>query len=236
MTVESQVQKQNPGNIVSLFTLSTSNLGGSTTFNFTAMSRETTSVVFNGVTYTPIDIEAEGFEWDGKGAFPKPKLRVSNVAGLVSAAIVGENDLIGATLTRIKTFEEFLDDGANPDPNAKFPTEIYTIEQKLVQNKVYVEWQLSSSLDQADRKLPGRITLRDRCTQTYRVYDGVSNFNYTNVSCPYVGTNYFDTSGDVTTIDKDSCGRRLKDCKLRFGDFAELPTYAFPGIARTRSN
>ena len=236
MSIESEVQNLHADNIVTLYELDTTVVGGVDIFRFTRKSRESAEIQFGGNTYTPIDIEATGFLWDGKGAFPRPKLKVSNVAGLVSAAIISQNDLIGSRLIRTRTFEQFLDDGSNPDPTAMFPQDIYVVEQKTNQNKVFVEWQLSSALDQTGRQLPGRQCLRDRCTHTYRIWNSVAGaFDYANASCPYVGSVYYDENGvSVTGAVADTCGRRLTDCRLRFGQNGVLPTRAFPGIARTR--
>ena len=47
-------------------------------------------------------------------------------------------------------------------------------------------------------------------------------------------TDYYDAYGVATTSGGDVCGRSLSDCQDRFGDYADLPTRAFPGVGRTR--
>lgn len=236
MTIALEVQKLETDNIVALFQLDTTPIGGTTVFNFTKKMRENSYISFDGVQYAAIDISADGFLFDGQGQFPTPRIQVSNVGNILTSAIIEFKDLVGATLTRIRTFEQFLDDGSNPDPTATFPIDIYTVEQKTKHNKIFVEWQLSAIIDQTGRQLPGRTILRDICTHRYRIWDTISEtFDYSNATCPYVGVNNFNEQ-DVSQSDpaNDKCGKRLTSCKLRFGERGVLPTRAFPGVARTR--
>lgn len=235
MTISEEVQKLETDNIVTLFQLDTTPIGGSSVFNFTKKMREDSYISFGGVQFAAIDISYDGFLWDGRGGFPKPTIQVSNVANLLTALIVEFKDLCGAKVTRIRTFEQFLDDGSNPDPEATFPLDIYQIEQKTQHNRVFVEWQLSSILDQTGRQLPGRIILRDVCTHTYRIYNpATGTFDYSNASCPYTGSKSFNENDQATTAPFDKCSKRLTGCKLRFGERGELKTRAFPGVAKTR--
>ena len=236
MTISGDNQKLNAGNIVTLFQLDTRPIGGTEVFNFTKRMREADYVSFGGVAYAAINITAKGFLYDGKGPFPTPTLQVSNVGNLLTAVVIEMKDLVGAKLTRIRTFEQYLDDGDNPDPDSMYPPDYYVVEQKTNHNKVFIEWKLSSILDQTGRELPGRTILRDVCTHTYRVYNPVTGmFDYTNASCPYVGAKNFTEADKSTTLaSADNCSRRLTGCKLRFGSNAKLPTRAFPGVGKTR--
>jgi lambda family phage minor tail protein L len=236
MTIATENQELNGDAIVTLFILDTSPIGGGNPFYFTKRMQETEYVSFGGIQYAAIDINANGFLYDGKGAFPTPRLQVSNVGNLLTAVVIELKDLVGAKLTRIRTFAKYLDDGSNPDPDAMYPPDYYVVEQKLNHNKVFIEWQLSSILDQTGRELPGRTILRDVCTRTYRIFNPVTNtFDYSNATCPYTDARYFDEADKSTTIAaKDSCSRRLPACKMRFGQNAQLPTWAFPGVGKTR--
>jgi lambda family phage minor tail protein L len=74
--------------------------------------------------------------------------------------------------------------------------------------------------------------------------DGIldASVNYTTetdpeISCPYQGASYFNDAGDITEEpSEDSCGRRLRDCKLRFGSVSPLPFDGFPNIKRFMRN
>lgn len=236
MTISADSQSLEAGAIVTLFQLDTSKIGGSAEpFRFTKRMRETSSISFDGVPYSAIDINAKGFLWDGKGAFPTPTLQISNVGNLLTAVMIDLKDFIGATLARIRTFEKYLDDGAEPDPDQHFPIDYYTVEQKTKHNKVYVEWKLSSVLDQSGRQLPGRTILRDVCTHTYRIWNAeTQTYDYTNASCPYAGAASYDRTDAIADPQNDNCARRLTSCKLRFGSNGVLPTRAFPGVGKTR--
>lgn len=237
MTIQSEVQKLSPDKIVILYQLDTTQIGGNDIFCFTKASRPGgPSIFFDGVEYLPIDINATGFGYDGGGAFPTPKLQVSNVAGVLTSLMLTLGDFIGATLTRVRTFEQYLDDGATPDPDQIFPPDIFTVEQKTAHNKVFVEWRLSSIIEQTDRQLPGRLILRDYCPFNYRQWDAVAAaFNYTNVVCPYSGTNYFTEDNVATIAANDKCQKTLTACGLRFGTRNEIKFGGFPGVARERT-
>ena len=122
MTVNSSIfsdlQKINPSAIIELFTLQlSSSLHGATTINrFHAGSNLNANgrIVWNSNEYLRFPIEVTGFSFQ-KGQLPRPKMRISNATGLISAILltVNEtttgNDLTGATVTRIRTLAKFLD-------------------------------------------------------------------------------------------------------------------------------
>lgn len=196
-------------------------------------------ITFGGFTYTLYPIEAEGFERGSEGTMPTPTIKVSNVLGGVSSILQEYNDLVGATVRRIRTFRKFLDDMPTADPDSYFPIDEYVVNRKTAQNKVYVEWELRSVLDLEGKYIPKRVCLRNICTHRYRLWrpndllpEG-GQFDYSCAECPYTGTNYFLKDGSTTTSPADdACGKRLSDCKKRFGETAELPFGGFPGISR----
>ena len=231
--IAQESQSFSPDDMVVLFELDATTIGGSI-LRFTSSAWEDKEIKFDDNTYSPVPVEAEGFEWNGRGTFPTPTLRVSNVNKVASAAVIDYEDLLGATVKRTRTFRQFLDDGTSPDPTATFPIDIYKVERKTAHNKVFIEWELSSAIDQEGRRLPGRQVLRDACTHKYRTWNG-SAFDYSNVTCPYVGSALFDETGTAATNETDRCGKKLSDCRLRFGEHGKLPTRAFPGLARIRA-
>lgn len=235
MSIATEVQQLEGDNLVTLYKIDPTKIGGSTPFYFTNRMYDAAYVSFGGQQYAAIDVTASGFLYDGRGAFPTPILQVSNVNNLLTAVVVELKDLVGATVTRIRTFEKHLDNGSDPDGDAHFPPDIYQIEQKTRQNRIFIEWRLSSPLDQTGRQIPGRTMLRDVCTHTYRLYNpATNNFDYTNATCPYVGTGYYDENELTVPKSDDKCGKRLSGCRKRFGQNGELPFRGFPGIARTR--
>lgn len=220
---------------VVLFQLDATALGGGI-YCFTQSAYEQAPVSFATLTYTPVDIHAEGFEWNSAGTLPTPRIRMSNADRLVGSIAVEYGDLLGAKLTRIRTFRRFLDGQPEADPFAHFPLDIYRIERKTTQNKVFVEWELSAAMDQEGRMLPGRQVLRDACTHRYRRWTG-TGWDSRDATCPYEGGLYFKADGTPTgAAAEDACGKRLSDCRKRFGSTGVLPTRAFPGVARLRLN
>jgi lambda family phage minor tail protein L len=231
--IAQEAQKASVSNLITLYELDATALGITPVRRFTPMTKNGAAVSFGGNTYLPLDMEAEGFEWSGVAAPPNPKIRMSNVLGLIGGLVIGSGDLVGATFTRIRTFKRFLDTEPDADGSMHLPLDVYRIERKSSHNKKFIEFELSTPFDHQGRMLPARQCLRDACTHIYRRYvDGA--FVYEKATCPYAGSTYYDDKG-LLTLDptKDRCGKRLSDCKKRFGT-APLPTRAFPGMARTR--
>lgn len=233
-TATELLQDFNAGRIVTLYTLDATSIDGTTLFHFTdSTSTDGNAIVFDGVVYVPIPIEVSGFEKDSNAAPPRPKMKVGNAAGTLSALLQEFGDLVGARLTRIKTFERFLDAGEEPDPDQTFGTEIYHISRKTEQNKVYVEFELATPMDQQNVRLPGRKQFRRHCSRVYRKFNAAANeFDYTHATCPYVGETSFDQNGVVTSPENDVCAHHADACDLRFP--GALPMHAFPGMNRVR--
>ena len=236
--VRQEVQKFDPDRIVTLYELDLSILGGPIIYFTPATLEDGNYISYGGNTYVSYPIDAEGFDRTGSGTLPNPTLRVSNVLGGTSAILQEYSDLVGCFFRRIRTFRKYLDDQPTADPEAVFPIEEYKIDKKVSQNKVYIEWELRSALDQTGKYIPRRVCLRNYCMHRYRIWmkdDTLPEggfFNYSMVDCPYVGTTYYDRNSEVVaTPDKDVCGKQLKDCKKRFGD-TELPFGGFPGMAK----
>jgi lambda family phage minor tail protein L len=247
-SIASDKQKLSPGNLVELFDLDLSIYQVGLIYRFCSSFTNTESILWQGNSYTLLPIVAEGFEVSGRGTLPTPTLKICNVGNLISAISSEFGDIIGATLTRWKTYEHYLDGGASADPNQHYPKEIWLIERKKNQNKVFVEFELSASIDQEGRLLPGRQILRDACTHRYRVWDATTNsFDYANATCPWAGSDslpggaedpYFTEVGARTGDPaSDVCGKKLTDCKLRFmHQFkkVDLPFRGFPSVSRIR--
>jgi lambda family phage minor tail protein L len=228
-------QSLEPGDLICLYRIELDPIGVPTTWAFVE-STSKTAVVYQGVTYTPVDVKVEGFEYSGQGKLPEPTLSITNATRLLSGAAVVYKDLIGARFVRIRTYKHFLDGQPAADPNSCYAPDVFTIAQKTKHDKTEIVWKLQALMDQEGRKLPGRTILRDFCPWRYRRWNSdTASFDYTKVvGCPYTGTAYFDQQGVATTAALDKCGKRESDCKLRFGTNAALPYGGFPGVARVR--
>jgi lambda family phage minor tail protein L len=230
-TLQAAAQSSAIGEIVELFTLDASDVGGEF-YRFTPSTRDGAVIAYQGHSYLPVPVEAKGFEWNGRGGLPTPTLRVSNVGSLFTPLLVSIGDLAGATVTRLRTLGRFLDGQPEADPDAHWPLEVWRIERKAKHSRELIEWSLAASIDQQGQMLPGRQILRDVCTHSYRVWDGTA-FDYSRATCPYTGSACFGADNSAAPSAGDRCSKNLSACKARFGS-AALPTRAFPGMMRTR--
>lgn len=228
----SDFQRLAAGQLVELFEIDATALGGSVVRLHAGTNPLSGSVVWQGATYSPFPIEASGFEFSGKGQLPRPVLRVANVTGYLGTLVRTYDDLIGARVTRRRTMVKYLDavnfsGGVNPtaDPTAELPPDIYVVDRKASENKVVVEFELAASFDVAGVQLPRRTLVQNVCPWRYR-----------GTECGYAGASYWDQNdAAVGTLAQDVCGKRLSSCKLRFGTYAALPFGGFPSAGLVRS-
>ena len=228
--ISSDVQSLSPGDIIDLYELDATNIEGGSLLRWCNFVNELgNSVVWGGDTYTRLAIETTGFEKTSDSKQPRPKLRVSNVTGLIGSFARSLDGLIGAKLTRHRTFVKYIDavnftGGTNPiaDPNASFTDEIWYVDRKASENGIFVEFELASSLDLSGIKLPRRQVVANTCTWVYR-----------SAECGYAGGAVATFNDEPTTVlANDSCGKRLSSCQLRFGT-GEKPYGGFPGVTQT---
>ena len=201
-------------------------------FRFSSTNTGDGVVMFDGFEYPPAPIAADGFAWDGVGTMPRPRLNVVAKDLYFLNLVVDADDLVGSPVRRIKTFRKYLDDGTVPGTGVSFPIDEFVIEKKSSQTRHALVFELSMMLDQQGTQVPRLMVLRDTCVHRFRYWIG-NRYQYKQVSCPYTGTSMFKSNGEVTLDpSEDACGKRISDCKLRFGDDAVLPRMAFPGVGR----
>lgn len=230
--IATDMQRLEQDAIAVLFELDTTKFGGEI-MRFTTATLGGQPVRFGGEQYLPFPIQAEGFEWAGQGTLPRPTLSVAAQDLAFISLVMSADDLVGAPVRRLRTYRKHLDDGSDPDPDALFPVDHYVIERKASQTRKQIQFELSVQMDQEGRMIPARQILRDTCTHRYRWWDG-TQYQYAGVTCPYSGEGEWAESGASADHGGDRCGKRISDCQLRFGRFGELPTRAFPGVARYR--
>ncbi|MAF24535.1 phage minor tail protein L [bacterium] len=145
-------------------------------------------VSFRSETYHALPITMTGFEITSNASLPRPTMYFSSLKGLIEEAVSNEyyaslkkailelDNLIGAKVTRIRTFSRFLDASNNIEEagdfdgtvNPEFPKEIYYVQRKISEDKNGIQLELSSVLDLENFKLPGRICVANRCPWVYR--------------------------------------------------------------------
>jgi lambda family phage minor tail protein L len=161
-----QILGQQSSPWVSLFTLDTSALGGSV-YNFTNNIYANGSfVMFANTSYVPLPMDFSGWEVmatssGGSGAQPRPTFTVSNVNKTLLSVVISLGDLVGAKLTRIRTFEKYLDGQPNANTAQIIGPDVYTVAQKTGHNNVQITWQLVNPMDLPTAQLPARQILKD---------------------------------------------------------------------------
>jgi len=224
-TITSEVQKLEPSAVIELFELDLTALGDSV-YRFHAGTNEVTQpIVWQGYTYVPFPVKVTGFDTNGRGQLPRPRIAVSNVTGAITGLVLQFQDMVTAKVVRKRTLAKYLDavnfsSGTNPtaDPTAEFPSDIYFIDRKSVETKDIVEFELTAAFDLYGVQLPRRQIIQNVCVWQYR-----------SSECGYAGTAYFDANDQpVGARANDVCGKRLSSCKCRFGAYAELPFGSFP--------
>jgi lambda family phage minor tail protein L len=221
-TIRHDVQKLSPGAELELFELDATALGGDLEYFFNGTDSNRAPIVWKGVTYTPWVVWADGFDVNGRGQFPTPHLRLANIGNSMTVRCLAYHDLVGAKITRRRTFAQYLDGQPGADPTQGHPDDVFFIERKVIENRVIVEWELGSVLDVEGVMVPGRQVLVVSCPSVYRESE-----------CSYAGPAVA-KADDTPTSDLalDRCSHKLSGCKLRFGQFGPLRFGGFPGAAR----
>lgn len=238
MPTREDIQQLSAEEIVNLYEIDFSRLNVPMVHRFVPYTENlgTTNIEWDGKVFYPMNIVASGFDYNAEGAFPKPTLQVANVFNFFSDLNSRFNDMVGAELTRIKTFAKYLDGGSDPNPESYLAKDVYRIDRKVQQNKVFCEYELCSRIDQEGIKVPKRILQRDVCSYTYRRWDPVAEaFDYKNVTCPYAEALTYDENGDRCPEAEDKCSKKLESgCSVRFyrksWGSQGLPFLGFPGL------
>ena len=182
-------------------------------------------IVWQGVTYLPYPISADGFELKNTGASNRPNITLSNLYGLVTAVVEDYQGGVGAVVTRRQVYAQHLDaanfakGNPNADPNQQLVSR-YVIERYSSLNSQSATFELAVPSETDGVMLPRRIIVANTCGWTYRG-DG----------CGYTGhavADEFDKPTDDP--EKDKCSKCLQGCRARFGKKAVLPFGGFVGV------
>lgn len=165
-------------------------------------------VVYQGLTYTAIPLEAQGFEVGGSQQLARPTLTIANVGLAITGLINTYGDLVGATVTRIRTLTTYLDGGATPDSTAYFGPDVFVIEQRSREDKLVTQWQLAAPFDLEGMTLPSRKLLREQCQWIYKSGTGCTHIPKPSSSgtftTPAVTGTYTSDGNTITAIGTNS--------------------------------
>lgn len=223
MNLPETLQQLDAGAIIELFRISTIPIGGTDIISFHAGTNAVqASIWWQGVEYQPFPVEADGFDKSTRGTLPRPRLRIANVTGILSAVVIEFDDLVGARVTRHRTFAQYLDGQPGADPLQALPNDVYYVEKKISENKVMVEFELASAMDLMGQQLPARDIVAQMCSSFYR-----------GPECGYTAAVYFNVRNEsVGTLAEDVCSKTVAGCKCRFLSTGVVPFGGFPA-ART---
>jgi lambda family phage minor tail protein L len=188
------------------------------------------SVIWQGQTYLPFPIKAEGFQISSNDKLPRPTLSASNIDGRIGAYIRRMRDALGARVTRKRTFAKFLDPQNFPDGNPYtdttqgMPDEVYYVARKVAESISGVEMELAVRFDVMGTQLPRRQVLAQICPWVYR-----------SAECTYGGPPVQDINGNPAyDYTNDQCRKTIDACKARFGPYGILPHGGFPASLLVR--
>lgn len=109
-SILADIQSLSPGGIVELFELDTTNLPDGTKSYFHAGANAMNGpVIWQGISYASLPIEASGFDVTTSGTLPRPRIRAANIGGLFSAVNMETDDLVGCKIIRRRTLVKYLD-------------------------------------------------------------------------------------------------------------------------------
>lgn len=111
------------------------------------------NVVFGGQTYNTFSIKMSAVTRSGDGTPTRPSLEIDNLNKLLLSEIIALGDLVGAKVSRIRTFEKYLDAGSTPDQSAAL-YETYYINQKTNHTPSSITFELVDALELTDGQLP----------------------------------------------------------------------------------
>lgn len=186
-TVNADIQKLEPGALVELYVLDATAIGGDMLY----FHGDTKQGFINWQTqpYSPWPITAEGFARTSDQP-PVPKLTVANLEGAISALCRDYDDLVGAKLTRIRTFGKYLDavnfDGPELVTNPGFDNDGDSWTQSGTPTKFLNSQAVVSDVGGTDgyiaQQLTGVVT-----GKTYRISIHVVQNTTTAVNGMYLG-------------------------------------------------
>jgi lambda family phage minor tail protein L len=223
VSIEADIQKLSPGALLELFVLDATPVAGVINYFHAGTNGLGGPVVWQGNVYQPWPIQVRGFDKSATGRLPRPTLSMSNVNGIIGAIARDFGDLLGAKVTRKRTFSRYLDaanfpGNVNPlaDPTAAFPDDVFYVDQKTTESKDLIEFALAAKMDLQGVSVPLRVVVQT-CAWQYR-----------GEGCGYAGGPVADVNDAATTNPAlDQCGKRLSSCKLRFA--GTLPFGGMPG-------
>ena len=195
----------------------------------------THEIVWGGQLYSPLPMDASGFELTTRGAFPQPTVTISNLYGAGNLLLDSYKGLVGAEIVRILTLRRFLDDGETPDPQRLHHARQVSWSRRrpaTTPSPSPSSWRAAWT-SRARSCRAGKSSATSAPTPIASFDPATGAFDYSLASCPYTGAANFDTANAPTDAAHDQCSRNLVGCQLRFPGQV-LPARFFPGVGKVR--
>ena len=189
--LETDIQKGWHDAIVEMYDIDLSPITGDAgdVFYFTNQLKEDdTRIQWKGNIYDALPIISAGYELNTTGQIAQPTLTVANIFGTFTEIIDSYDDLVGAKITRRRTFAKYLDDEPLADTLQEFPVDVFYIERKTQETALTITWQLGSVMDLEGLQLPRRVITQNHCLWRYR-----------SSECGYVGAPVFNVNDQLIT-------------------------------------
>lgn len=166
-------------------------------------------IIWQGKTYEPFAVKADGFEMSGQGASNRPTLTIMNFDGFVTTLSNNFDQCLGGVVRRRQVYAQFLDaanfkDGnRNADPSQE-RVSYYVIEQLSSLTSELATFTLALPTE-TDNAVINKRTILVTCSWVYR-----------SSECGYTGGAVADEKDQPTTdLKKDKCSGCLRGCQLR---------------------
>jgi len=185
------------------------NIGSDTVYRFCPMINGTNPIVWQGKSYQPLPIKMEGFDQKSDGRLPRPQFTIANPEGLFSKIVHSNQDFANCKITRKRTYARFLDqenfpNGVNPfgesGSDSHLPDDVYFINQKTIEDKTAIQFELVSALELENSLVPARVVLSGYCNFTYRC----------SIGCNYQGLP-IETSSQQSLIENFAVNKQKKE-------------------------
>ena len=111
-------------------------------------------IIWKGEEYECWPYRMDGVEMDGTGSSPTPKLQVANIDGSISTLCLLLQNLFMAKVTETTTFEQYLDNGDDADPDMSF-IQTWYISRKMSENERSVTFNYPLLLNYLVREYQG---------------------------------------------------------------------------------
>lgn len=188
---------------------------------YAGTNEKSQSIVWQGKTFEPFAVKADGFEMSGNGPSNRPTLTLGNINGFITALCNRFDQCLGGIVRRRLVYMHYLDAVNFTNGNKKAdPTQealsLFVIEQVATHKRDVISFTLALPMETDNAYISCR-TITTICSWLYR-----------GVECGYNGAAVADEKDQPTNDPKkDKCSGLVSGCALRnnvvnFGGFPSI--------------